>query len=299
MHATLMVMAAGLSARYGGNKLFDGMGPHGEMLLEYAVYDALEAGFDRVVFVIKEEIAAAFQSRIGDRIAKKAEVCYVCQKNDAVPTGLIPPSNRMKPYGTVHAVWCAKEHIHEPFAVINSDDYYGRGAFAAMRKALSALKPSQEAAVMAYSLQNTLSKNGHVTRGICQIHADGTLKEIHETYWVIPRSDGTVFDVQTNQSLDPNAPVSMNFWGFTPWIFSQAEMHLRRFLQELQADDVKTDYPLPALIDALIQEKSLKVNVLKTEEIWFGATYQLDKANVSEKLQTLQRKGSYPDVLFP
>ena len=302
MNTTMLIMAAGLGSRYGGNKQIDHMGPNGEILLEYSIYDAVAAGFDKVVFVIRESMADTFRSMIGDKIAKRVAVSYVYQEYDSLPGGFIAPEGRTKPYGTVHAVLCAAGAIQEPFAVINADDYYGRDAFVAMADSLHRLQGRTNAASMvAYDLKNTVSDNGDVTRGVCDVDRDGHLVKVTETYKIKPFPDGTIRDLATDPQgrvLDPNALVSMNFWGFTPWFFEAAQTALSHFLTATDnGDPMKKEYPLPTLVDTLMHTAGLKVEVLTTHAVWFGVTYHEDKAYVAGELKKLHASGFYPPAL--
>lgn len=295
---SLLVMAAGLGARYGGNKQIDRMGPGGEILMEYSIFDALKAGFDHVVFVINRGMEPIIREMIGDRLAGKARVSYAFQEYDSLPGGYVPPEGRTKPYGTVHAVLCAREAIAGPFAVINADDYYGKEAFDAMYRALLKLPEQAHALMVGYRLQNTVSENGMVTRGVCRVGAGGKLAGITETYKIALLPDGIIKDTEKDIVLDPHALVSMNFWGFTPWFFEKAESGLREFLQSLPAGELKREYPLPIWVHALIQSGEILVEVLSTEASWFGVTYQEDKPAVSKTLLDLHRCGVYPQKLF-
>ena len=301
MHTTLLIMAAGLGSRYGGNKQIDRIGPNGEILLEYSIYDALAAGFDKVVFVIKRSMGESFRAMIGDRIARRAEVHYAYQEFDSLPGGFVPPEGRTKPYGTVHAVLAARDMIHEPFAVINADDYYGKDAFQAMAESLHRLQGQTSAASMvAYYLRNTVSENGHVTRGVCETDSAGRLVRVTETYKIMPFADGTIRDLETDPAgriLDPNALVSMNFWGFTPWLFDAGERELTAFLHSGSGDPMKKEYALPTLVNHLMHRDGLTVEVLSTHAVWFGVTYREDKAYVAGELKKLHDSGAYPEKL--
>ncbi len=300
MHTTLLIMAAGLGSRFGGNKQIAQMGPHGEILLEYSIYDAVAAGFDKVVFVIRRSMEADFRCMIGDRIAEKVQVAYAFQEYDSLPGGFIPPAGRVKPYGTVHAVLAAKDVINEPFAVINADDYYGQDAFATMADSLHRMQGKTNAASMvAYYLRNTVSENGHVTRGVCETR-DGQLVKVTETYKIRPFPDGTIRDVNFREEgdiLDPDALVSMNFWGLTPWFFEAAERDLAAFLQAPGGDPMKKECVLPTEIDSLMHTDGLTVEVLSTRSAWFGVTYQEDRPVVEEALRRLHETGAYPEKL--
>ena len=301
MHTTLLIMAAGLGSRYGGNKQIDRIGPNGEILLEYSLYDALSAGFDKVIFVIRRSMDETFRAMIGDKIAQKVEVHYAYQEYDSLPGDFVPPEGRTKPYGTVHAVLAAKELIHEPFAVINADDYYGKDAFQAMAESLRRLQGQTNAASMvAYYLRNTVSENGHVTRGVCETDSAGRLVKVTETYKIKPFADGTIRDLETDPAgriLDPNALVSMNFWGFTPWLLEAGERNLTAFLRSDSGDPMKKEYALPTLVDNLMHTDGLTVEVLSTHAVWFGVTYREDKAYVAGELKKLHDIGAYPEKL--
>lgn len=301
MNTTLLIMAAGLGSRYGGNKQIDRIGPNGEILMEYSIHDAVEAGFDKVVFVIRKSMDELFRSMIGDKIAKKVKVEYAYQEYDSLPGGFVPPADRTKPYGTVHAVMCAKDVIHEPFAVINADDYYGRDAFKAMADALHRLQHEEGKAYMvAYYLKNTVSRNGHVTRGVCTTDDTGHLVKVTETFSILPFPDGTIRDIHDNPDgiiLDPDALVSMNLWGFHPSFFAEGMQYLTDFLKDDSGDPLKKECLLPALVDTLMHTRGLKVEVLSTDAVWFGVTYKEDKEYVAGELQKLHDNGTYPAVL--
>ena len=301
MNTTLLIMAAGLGSRYGGNKQVDHIGPNGEILMEYSIYDALEAGFDKVVFVIRRSMDQMFRELIGDKIAQKVEVAYAFQEYDSLPDGFVPPEDRTKPYGTVHAVTCAMDLIHEPFAVINADDYYGRDAFRAMADSLRRMRGKENrASMVAYYLKNTVSKNGHVTRGVCTTDETGHLVRVTETYAILPFPDGTIRDIHDDPNgviLDPDALVSMNLWGFSPSFFAAGRKYLSDFLKDNSGDPLKKECLLPALVDTLMHTQGLKVEVLSTDAVWFGVTYKEDKAYVASELKKLHDNGTYPAAL--
>ena len=246
-------------------------------------------------------MADTFREMVGDKIAKKVEVHYAFQEYDNLPGGFVPPADRTKPYGTVHAVLAAKEFIQEPFAVINADDYYGRDAFTAMADCLHEMQGKENAASMvAYYLRNTVSENGTVTRGVCEKDADGNLKKVVETYKIKPMPDGTIRDLNASEEgviLDPDALVSMNFWGFHPSLFPAAEKKLLAFLQSDAGDPMKREYVLPTLVDEMMHEQGLKVKVLSTNAVWFGITYREDKEYVMNELKKLHDAGVYPPAL--
>ncbi|MEA4927753.1 MAG: sugar phosphate nucleotidyltransferase [Candidatus Limiplasma sp.] len=301
MDKTLLIMAAGMGSRYGGNKQVDGMGPHGEILLEYSVYDALLAGFNKVVFIIKHDFEDKIHTLIGDALAKKVKVEYVYQEFDTLPAFYQKPIERSKPFGTVHAILCAQDVIHEPFAVINADDYYGRAPYGIIGSRIETLKPEREACMVGYYLKNTVSDHGHVTRGVCATTPEGKLQSVTETYKIQRFPDGTIRDTFTNEAgiiLSPDSLVSMNLFGFTPWIFPIARKRFEQFLKGLAADELKAEYVLPTMVDQLMHDEGLSVDVLKTDATWFGVTYQEDKPLVQEQLLEMHQDGIYPDTLF-
>lgn len=299
MGATLLIMAAGMGSRYGGNKQVDGLGPNGEILMEYSIYDAIRAGFDKVVFVIKPGMKETLASICGDRIAKKVKVDYAFQDFSSVPSFYHIPEERTKPFGTVHAVLVARDYIDQPFAVINADDYYGVSAFSTIYEKLQTLAPEGEATMVGYQLQNTVSKNGTVSRGVC--HAvNGNLDKVVETLKIKLCENGEIRDIGAGESgelLDPLAPVSMNFWGFTPWIFGKLEEYFATFLKGLAPDAIKAECLLPVFVDKLMHEGELTVPMLTTDAVWFGVTYKEDKPFVQAELRKLHESGVYPASL--
>ena len=301
MDKTLLIMAAGMGSRYGGNKQVDGMGPHGEILLEYSVYDALQAGFSKVVFIIKHDFEQRIRDMIGDQLSKQVKVEYVFQEFDTLPAHYTKPLARVKPFGTVHAILCAKDVINEPFAVINADDYYGRAPYGIVGERIMTLKPEKEACMAGYYLKNTVSDNGHVTRGVCATTPEGKLTSVTETYKIMPFPDGTIRDTFADPAgvvLNPDSLVSMNLFGFTPWIFDVAQKRFDKWLQTLAADELKAEYVLPVMIDQLMHDDGLSVDVLPTDATWFGVTYQEDKPFVQEQLRKMHAAGVYPEKLF-
>lgn len=299
MGATLLIMAAGMGSRYGGNKQVDGLGPNGEILMEYSIYDAIRAGFDKVVFVIKPGMKETLASICGDRIAKKVKVDYAFQDFSSVPSFYHIPEERTKPFGTVHAVLVARDYIDQPFAVINADDYYGVSAFSTIYEKLQTLAPEGEATMVGYQLQNTVSKNGTVSRGVC--HAvNGNLDKVVETLKIKLCENGEIRDIgagEPGELLDPLAPVSMNFWGFTPWIFGKLEEYFATFLKGLAPDAIKAECLLPVFVDKLMHEGELTVPMLTTDAVWFGVTYKEDKSFVQAELRKLHESGVYPASL--
>ncbi len=286
-------MAAGLGSRYGGNKQVDGIGPHGEILMQYSIYDAIKAGFNKVVFVIKREHEELIRSFCRD--IKGAELAFVYQDFSSIPDIYKVPSDRVKPFGTVHAVLCAKDAINEPFAIINADDYYGADAFETIYKKLQALSDN-EGTMVAYKLKNTVSLNGAVTRGVCSI-SEGMLSDVKETYSITVNEAGEIKDADAGD-LDPEALVSMNMWGFSPEIFSVMEESFISFLTNISDGDIKAEYALPTMVDSFIKGGTLSVSVLSTDSVWFGVTYKEDKAFVAGELKKMHDAGAYPEKLF-
>ncbi len=300
MGATLLIMAAGMGSRYGGNKQVDGLGPNGEILMEYSIHDAIRAGFDHVVFVIKPGMKDLIASICGDRIAKKVKVDYVYQDFSSVPSFYQIPAERTKPFGTVHAVLVAKDVIHQPFCVLNADDYYGVSAFKTAYDKLQTMKATGEAAMVGYQLRNTVSKNGTVSRGVGQADEQGNLTQVVETLKIKLCENGEIRDIdkgEPGELLDPLAPVSMNFWGFTPWIFGKLEAYFEAFLGSLAPDAIKAECLLPVFVDSLMHSGEMAVQVLKTDAQWFGVTYKEDKPAVQADLRALHESGVYPASL--
>lgn len=301
MSATLLIMAAGMGSRYGGDKQIDGMGPNGEILMEYSIYDAIEAGFTKVVFILKEGMKDDFHKKFGERIARKIEVAYAIQSFANLPGNYKIPEGRTKPFGTVHAILSAKGIVNEPFAVINADDYYGKESFHLIYNELQNINPEKAACMAGYYLKNTISAHGHVTRGVCITDKNNMLKSIKETYEIQAFPDGTIRDTYLNPQgdiLDPLSPVSMNFFGFTPWILEKGEKLLIAFLNHIEEGNIKAEYVLPTMVDDLMKKEGLQVKVVPTSATWFGVTYQEDRPIVVGKLQELHNSGAYPARLL-
>jgi len=301
MKTTLVIMAAGLGSRYGGNKQTDGIGPNHEMLMEYSLFDALRAGFNKFIFVIKPDMQPLIEALCGELLHKYSgiQVRYAIQDFSSLPSFYTVPALRIKPFGTVHAVLCAAQYIQEPFAVINADDYYGVSAFKTMYHHLQAM-PSSDAAMVGYQLKNTVSEHGAVTRGVCSREND-RLTAVTETYQIRPFGDGTIRDTHSCEQgviLDPMSLVSMNFWGFHASIFTQMSAYFEDFLQHIKEDDIKSECLLPAMIDTLLKTNALSVTVLETSDKWFGMTYPEDRAAVSQALKNLHDAGIYPAALI-
>lgn len=303
MKVSLVVMAAGLGSRYGGSKQVDGIGPNGEILMEYSVYDALRAGFNKVVFIIKPEMEALVRRLCGDYLAGRTardggsvEVAYAFQDFSSLPDFYTPPPERSKPFGTVHALLCAAGTVHEPCCVINADDYYGIDAYRAIYGELTRLPAEGRAAMVGYLLKNTASLHGTVSRGICTVEG-GELRSVRETKRIQQYPDGTLRDLAGNCFLDPDSTVSMNYWGFMPSIFPVMEAYFHRFLQGEGGRDPKSECLLPVMVDDLLQAGELEVSVLRSADKWFGMTYREDRAIVAEELRKLHAAGDYPENL--
>lgn len=301
----LVIMAAGIGSRFGGGiKQLQPVGPGGEIIMDYSIYDALKAGFGKIVFIIRKDLEADFREIIGRRIERIAPVEYAFQELDGLPAGFQRPRGRTKPWGTGQAVLCAKKVISEPFLVINADDYYGKEGFAKIREYLvkeQNMSPGVlDICMGGFILGNTLSENGGVTRGVCKVDEKGLLKEVTETY-DIRRQDGQARGHDEEGSpvtLPLNSYVSMNMWGLFPEFLDYAQEEFPRFLKGLKEGDVKSEYLLPKIIDNLVQLKKAQVTVLETRDKWFGVTYQEDKEAVSKAIGDLVSGGIYPERLF-
>lgn len=291
MSLTLVVLAAGMGSRYGGLKQVDPMGPAGETVLDYAVFDALRAGFSRVVFVIRRDFEALFRDKIGARYAGRIPVDYVFQSIDALPAGFAAPPGRAKPWGTGHALWCARDVVRENFAVINADDFYGRDSFAQLAHFLADAGES-EIAMVGFTLANTLSEHGAVSRGVCAVGDDGRLAAIVEQAGIKPA------DIGLGQKFSGGEIVSMNCWGFTPAVFAGLDAQFREFLGSLATDHMKSEFYLPAAVSTLIARSEARVRVLPTASAWFGVTYREDKPRVEAAIARLVAEGNYPARLW-
>jgi UTP-glucose-1-phosphate uridylyltransferase len=301
MKPTLLILAAGMGSRYGSLKQIDGIGPSSETIMDYSVYDAIRAGFGKVVFVIRKSFEKDFLDNIFIKYKDKIAVEYVFQELDALPEGYTVPTERQKPWGTGHAVLVAASKIKEPFCSINADDFYGYGAFKVMADFL--MKPEAgnitEFAMAGYQLGNTLSEYGTVSRGVCRTDESGYLTDVYEHTKIQKHNNKIVYTDESDRmhELNKNAIVSMNFWGFTPVVFQYLEKAFTDFLQENQANP-KAELYMPMVVDNLIKEKKAKAKVLNCNEQWFGITYKEDKALVVLKISELVEKGVYPTRLW-
>ena len=302
MKAALVIMAAGLGSRYGGNKQVDGVGPNGEILMEYSIYDAIRAGFSKIVFIIKPGMEEMMRRICGDYVARRTaadgsevEVCYAVQDFTGLPVFYHLPEGREKPFGTGHAVLCARPYVNEPFCVINADDYYGVDAYRKIYQALQRLPEQGGAAMVGYLLKNTVSEQGTVSRGVCRVE-DGRLLGIKEALKIRLEPDGTIAD-ETEGVLPADAVVSMNFWGFMPSFFEEVEAYFYDFLRREAVDNTKVECLLPNLVGKLIGEEKMRVSVLQSADRWFGMTYHEDRQAVAEELKRLHACGVYPETL--
>jgi UTP-glucose-1-phosphate uridylyltransferase len=295
---TLVIMAAGLGSRFGGVKQLEPVGPGGEIILDYSVYDAIRAGFQKIVFIIRKEIEADFKAVIGNRLEEKIEVEYVLQDIDRLPKGFVKPEGRTKPWGTGQAVLSCHGIVKEPFAVINADDYYGREGFRLVNDFLQNPTPCDKKyhfCMAGFELGNTLSEHGAVTRGVCKVSGDNVLEWIEETSDIVRQKEVAATPEKT---IPLNQPVSMNMWGFTPDFLDILEERFVHFLGNIQGNERKAEFLLPTLVDELIQSGQARVDVLRTPDRWFGVTYREDKPYVEKSFQRLVEQGIYPKRLY-
>ena len=292
----LLIMAAGMGSRYGGLKQMDPVGPGGEVILDYSIFDARRAGFKRVIFLIKHEIEEDFRRLVGSRIEKHMEVRYAFQQLDKIPAPYSVPEGRVKPWGTGHAVLCCRELIDAPFVVINADDYYGIDAYRTMYEALVKLPADGQAVMVGYLLKNTASLHGTVSRGVCTVE-NGKLRSVREALKIQLYPDGSLRDLAEDRELSPETIVSMNFWGFAPSIFPALKEYFDDFLRNEAGDNIKAECLLPVMVDHQMQAGKLDVTVLHSADKWFGMTYQEDRATVAAELKKLHDSGAYPESL--
>lgn len=302
---SLVIMAAGIGSRFGGGiKQLEPVGPSNEIIMDYSIHDALEAGFNKIIFIIRKDLEKDFKEIIGRRIEQIAQVKYAYQELDDLPVGYTKPANRVKPWGTGQAILCARDVIQEPFVVINADDYYGKEGFLKIHEYLvnemNPLSVPFDICMSGFILGNTLSDNGGVTRGVCKVDENGTLEEVTETYEINRRTDfaegrdeyGNLIKIPLEQN------VSMNMWGLSPAFIKELERDFPQFLDELKEGDEKKEYLLPKIIDKLVRSGKARVRVLESKDKWFGVTYKEDKAAVSAAIKKLVSEGVYPKKLF-
>lgn len=303
MKVSLVIMAAGLGSRYGGSKQVDGIGPHREILMEYSIHDALRAGFNRIVFIIKPEMEEMMEGICGSYLRQKTakdgtpvEVAYVFQDFSSVPDFYTIPEGRTKPFGTVHALLCAGTVVDGPCCVINADDYYGIDAYQTMYDHLVQMPAEGKACMVGYLLKNTASLHGTVSRGVCAVEG-GKLQSVREALKIQLYEDGSLKDLAEDRDLAPDTVVSMNFWGFAPSIFPALQAYFENFLRNEAGDNIKAECLLPMMVDQQMQQGKLEVTVLKSTDKWFGMTYQEDREVVAEALKRLHDSGAYPESL--
>lgn len=299
----LVVMAAGMGNRYGGLKQIDPMGPNGEIIMDYSIYDALKAGFGKIVFVIKKDIEDVFRNIIGSRIEKIVDTEYVYQRIEDIPDGFTVPADRIKPWGTAHAVMSCRNVVDRPFAVINADDFYGRQSFQVLydylENADDKAKPYQYC-VVGFRVENTLTENGYVSRGVCTTGADGRLLSIQERTRIRKFGNSAEYteDGEHWDEIPAGSMVSMNTWGFTPGFFHELNEQFPLFLQFSAQNILKAEFFLPSVVDILISQGKANVKVLPSDERWYGVTYQEDKPVVRQALKDMIHSGTYPGNLW-
>ena len=302
METTLLILAAGMGSRYGGLKQMDPMGPNGETVLDYSVYDAIRAGFKKVIFIIREDFAQAFREGVGARFEGKIEVEYAFQKLDDLPDGFSVPDGREKPWGTTHAIRAARHAVNGPFAVINADDFYGADAYHRIATYFRDSSLSDDSishyCMVGYHINKTLSDHGDVNRGICS-ETNGLLSDVEEVTEIKREQDGKIYGNQLNGTrieIDEHALASMNFWGFNQEFFAQLEEHFIEFLNE-SGNELKSECYIPTLVDDLITQKKADCQLLETSSSWFGVTYPDDKPHVVDAISKLVDQGAYPSPL--
>ena len=301
--STLVIMAAGMGSRFGGIKQLEPLGPSGEIIIDYSIYDAIEAGFNKVVFIIRKDIEKDFREVVGNHIAEHVQVEYVFQSLDDLPTGYSKPEGRVKPWGTGQAILACKDVVKEPFVEINADDYYGKEGFKKIHSYLKDLenKDSKYDYCMAgFLLGNTLSDNGTVTRGVCKTDKDGMLVTVNETFEIAKKGEKAIgYDENDNEKvMELDTPVSMNMWGFTPEFIDELEANFTNFLDNIKEGDIKAEYLLPEIVAKMLKENKATVKVLESNDKWYGITYQEDKAKVKEYFKSLVDEGIYPNKLW-
>lgn len=303
MKPTLLLLAAGMGSRYGGLKQLDGLGPHGETIMDYSIYDAIQAGFGKIVFVIRKDFEEQFREKVLSKYEGHIPAELVFQGIDALPEGFTVPEGREKPWGTNHAVLMAKDVINEPFCVINCDDFYNRDCFKVIGKYLADLPEGakNDYAMVGFRVGNTLSENGTVSRGVCSTNKEGNLTTVVERT-KIERRDGKVQYLDDNGSwvtVDDNTPVSMNVWGFTPDYLDYSEEYFKEFLSDPRnMENKKSEYFIPMMVNKLITDGTATVKVLDTTSTWFGVTYPEDREGVVERIKRMVDEGVYPSRLF-
>lgn len=300
---TLVIMAAGIGSRFGGGiKQLEPVGPNGEIIMDYSIYDAIEAGFNKVVFVIRKDLEEVFKEVIGNRIEQVIKVEYAFQEKEDLPAGFHVPADRVKPWGTGQAILACRDVVKEPFAVINADDYYGKDSFKTLHDYLVedvTIPGKYNISMVGFILGNTLSDNGAVTRGICETDAKGNLVAVNETSGIVKTAGGAAYEKDGEKiPVDVNSRVSMNMWGFEPEFFHELETGFVEFLSALSPEDIKKEYLLPTIVDRLVKTERAQVKVLESKDKWVGVTYKEDKPVVVESIRALVAAGKYPEKLY-
>jgi len=301
MKPTLVLLAAGIGSRYGGLKQLDPVGPGGETILEYSVYDALRAGFEDIVIVVREETEDQFREHLSAKLDGRCRVTYVHQRPDDLPAGLTPPPERTKPLGTAHAAWSCRDVVTRPFAVVNADDFYGRTTFQVIADFFAQRDPdTNEWCMVGWQMEKTLTEHGHVSRGVCRLDDNGHLVGIDERLKVARIDAGIAYTENEEQwhLIPPGSVISMNVWGFTPRLWGHLEQRLVRFLTTDERDILRDEFLLPEVVGSLITDGLATVTVIPTQERWFGITYIQDKPWVKRSLARLVRQGAYPERLW-
>ncbi len=299
MKPTLVILAAGMASRYGSMKQVDGFGPNGETIIEYSIYDAIKAGFGKISFIIREEFLDSFKAIFEPKLAGRVETDYIFQSYDLKPFGIDKTIERAKPWGTAHAVLSARNQVHEPFCVINADDYYGYDSFEKMAYFLNNEVADDKFSIIGYQVNRTLSEYGTVSRGVCQVDDQGNMVAINERLKVYFAKDGSVVYEENGEEipLAPNTPVSMNFWGFTPAVFGLTEPLFKDFVAANE-NNPKAEFFIPLIGDELIKSGKASFKVIPTSAKWFGVTYKEDKPIVQKSISDLVANGTYPEKLW-
>lgn len=299
MKPTLLILAAGMGSRFGGLKQVEPVGPKGEAIIDYSIFDAIRTGFGKVVFIIRESFADAFKEKFEEKLKGKIEVDYVYQELDMLPEGYTLPEGREKPWGTAHAILVAKDAINEPFCALNADDFYGFNAYKTMAEFLTHSNNQQEYSMVGYKLNKTLSDFGSVSRGICEVDENQYLQKIVENKKIL-KKDGEIISVMDDGNevkLSGEENVSMNIWGFKPTVFATLEEKFREFL-DAKINEPKSEMYIPSVVFDMIDEEKAKVKVLEADSPWFGVTYKEDKPLVVKRINQMVQRGDYPEKLF-
>jgi NDP-sugar pyrophosphorylase family protein len=299
MKPTLLILAAGMASRYGSMKQIQSFGPSGETIMDYSIYDAIQSGFKKIVFIIRKDFATEFKNIFEPKWGNKVETAYVYQEMDSYLEGFKPPADRTKPWGTAHAVLCAQPVIADPFAVINADDFYGRDAFEKAYDFLTTACNSSTYSIIGYDLAKTLSENGSVSRGVCEVDEINNLVSIHERTKIYRNDDGKITYEEGGKTFQvpDSAKVSMNFWCFDPAVFTFIEKIFGEFLAK-SGQDLKSEFFIPIIGDRFIHEGKGQIKIIPTEASWFGVTYKEDAPSVQQSIDRLVSSGVYPDKLF-